>query len=106
MAMGNEQAEFIRYLSELALKVEEDAASRHAEGAEQYGPFVFLENDTLEMAYEELLDLINYAKYTAIKIKLLQQHVAQAAAAVTQPDTTGAGQFISTSELMKGFHTE
>jgi predicted RNA-binding protein with PIN domain len=104
MATDNEQAQFVQHLSDIAEKVELEAAERHVMGAQEYGSFAFLENDTLEMAYEELLDLINYAKYTAIKIKLLQEFVAQKAAAVGEPDTTGAGGFVPTSELMKGFH--
>jgi DNA-directed RNA polymerase subunit F len=46
---------------------------RHERGAQKYGPFKFLEANTLEEAMEELLDLANYARYTYIKLALLNQ---------------------------------
>jgi len=56
-------------------------AERHKTGAEEYGAFKFLENDTLDMLCEELADISNYARYTFIKVKLLQAALAEAASA-------------------------
>lgn len=49
---------------------------RHEMGAEKYGPVNFLAVDTVEMALEELLDLANYARYTFVKLRLLQEYIA------------------------------
>ena len=87
-------------LNQLFADVEEEALERHDKGAEQYGPLKFLGADTLQEALEEVLDLINYARYTAVKIKLLQEVIAQKAADTLDTDTTGGG-FIPTSSLIK-----
>jgi hypothetical protein len=44
---------------------------RHAMGAEKYGPFKFLSANTIEEAMFELIDLGNYARYTFIKLYLM-----------------------------------
>jgi hypothetical protein len=49
---------------------------RHEAGAEQYGAGKFLIVDTLEEAMFEVVDLANYARYTYIKLKLLQHAIA------------------------------
>jgi hypothetical protein len=99
--------EFVAHLNELFQQVDDEAIARHKEGAEVYGALKFLGADTLQEALEEVLDLINYARYTAVKIKLMQSFLAQQAAAVPESETTGAGTFISTSELLKkGFQPE
>lgn len=46
---------------------------RHDMGAEKYGSVNFLEVDSIQMALEEVADLANYARYTFIKLRLLQQ---------------------------------
>ena len=89
----------MEHLQELFDKTEEDAYNRHTEGAEKYGALGFLGKDTLQELYEEILDLINYGRYTAVKVKLLQEALARSAADVGGTDTTGA--FVPTSELMK-----
>lgn len=50
-------------------------AQRMAAGSTEYGPFAFLDNDTLKMALEELVDLSNYAKMTFIKLARLSPEV-------------------------------
>jgi hypothetical protein len=49
---------------------------RHEMGAEKYGPGKFLSVDTMQEALYELADLSNYARYTFIKIRALQDRVA------------------------------
>lgn len=49
---------------------------RHQTGAEEYGPFKFLENDTLGMLEEELADIANYARYTFIKVRMMRLALA------------------------------
>lgn len=55
-------------------------------GAEKYGEFTWLSNDTLGMLMEELLDVVNYARYTFIRMYLLAE---------------GQGQILSTSKEHK-----
>lgn len=72
---------------------------RHAVvGKEEYGQFKFLEVDTLEMAIEEVLDLANYARYTYVKLRILQDFIAHKAAEA-EKDTTGAS-FIETRKML------
>jgi hypothetical protein len=52
---------------------------RHEKGAEKYGPGKFLTVDTLEEALFELADLSNYARYSFIRIRLLQMMLAEQA---------------------------
>jgi hypothetical protein len=99
----DEREEFQQYLVGLFTAVDEETFQRHTEGAETYGPLKFVTADTLQEAYEEILDLINYARYTAVKVKMLQAFLSEKAAAVEGTQTTGAGTFLPTSELMKGF---
>jgi hypothetical protein len=101
MSSDSESVEFVQYLIELFHDVEADANTRHMEGADKYGPLKFLTADTLQEAYEEILDLMNYARYTAVKVKLLQVALAEKASGLEQEG------FVSTSEfLKKGFKPE
>jgi hypothetical protein len=50
---------------------------RHEKGSEKYGPGKFLTVDTLEEALFELADLSNYARYTFVRVKLLQQKLTE-----------------------------
>lgn len=52
-------------------------AERHEMGAEKYGPGKFLTADTLQEALEEIVDLANYARYTFIKIRALQDRLPE-----------------------------
>lgn len=46
---------------------------RHLVGAQDHGAIKFLEVDTIEEALAEIADLSNYARYTYIKLRLLQE---------------------------------
>jgi hypothetical protein len=61
-------------------------------GAEKYGPVKFLEVDSLEMAMEEVIDLGNYARYTFIKLYLLQKALSKQLDK-QQPDMLGRTAF-------------
>lgn len=50
---------------------------RHNMGAQKYGAGKFLTVDTMEEALFELVDLSNYAKYTYVRIRLLQERLKQ-----------------------------
>jgi hypothetical protein len=57
---------------EAADEFDELCKHRHALGEKKYGAGKFLTVDTLEEALFELSDLSNYAKYTFIRVRLLQ----------------------------------
>lgn len=53
--------------------------ARHELGEQKYGPGKFLTVDTMEEALFELADLANYACYTFVKIRLLQERIGREA---------------------------
>jgi len=58
---------------------------RHAQGADEYGPVAFLQNDTIEMLAEELLDTANYARYHFIKLLLINNQMMQEQTSFARP---------------------
>jgi hypothetical protein len=60
-------------LAKYAAEFDEVCVSRHEMGAEKYGPVNFLGIDSVEMMIEEVCDLANYARYTYIKLRILQE---------------------------------
>jgi hypothetical protein len=70
-------------------RFETACAARHVEGAKEYGPIKFLEAPTIEMALEEIADLANYARYTYIKLHILQLQMEDVIA--NQPGFQPAG---------------
>lgn len=60
-------------IQDLANEFDVRCQERHEMGAKKYGPVKFLEIDSLEMAIEEIIDLANYARYTFIRLRLMQE---------------------------------
>lgn len=81
-------------LNQLSLEFIERCQERLNVGAEEYGPFKFLENDTLDMLLEELLDISNYALMTYVKVRMLQKYLADQAPA----EGLGTASFIKAHE--------
>lgn len=50
---------------------------RHIQGEEKYGAGTWLTIDTLQHAMDEVLDLANYARFTYVKLRLLQDNLAK-----------------------------
>ena len=68
--------------------------SRHEMGAAKYGPVKFMTANTLEEAMAEVIDLANYARYTFIKLYLLNVALAKLI-----PDTLlGGNSFVPNGE--------
>lgn len=68
----------------LALQIEqanvaydEWCQQRHVEGGEKYGPVKFLEINSIEEAMAEVVDLGNYARYTFIRLYLMNHFLDQ-----------------------------
>lgn len=74
------------------------SAERMQLGEEKYGPFKFLEADTLEEAMQEVIDLGNYARMTYIRLYLLQAHIARLAEQSPSTDTKG---FVPMKEFLQ-----
>jgi hypothetical protein len=45
-------------------------------GKEKYGDFTWLQAPTFDMLLEELADQVNYARFSAVKIRLIQAWLA------------------------------
>ena len=63
---------FAGIIVQISQQFDEDCDRRHKMGGEKYGPGKFLTVDTLQEAIDEVVDLANYARYTYIKLMLLQ----------------------------------
>jgi hypothetical protein len=72
---------------------------RLEKGDEKYGQLRFLEVDTLEEAMKEVLDLANYARFTYIKLFLLQRAATRTATKSPLTDRQG---FVSLKEMFGG----
>jgi hypothetical protein len=51
------------------------ADRRANQGASEYGNWGFLTNNTFRMIHEELADIVNYALFTYIKVRLLESRL-------------------------------
>jgi hypothetical protein len=87
---------FAQYLASLSEQFDVVAAARHAMGATKYGPGKFLSVDTIEEALAEIVDLANYARYTFIKLRLLQDAINEIA-----PPEGVSTDFIKSGEFTK-----
>ena len=74
---GPDEWELQGLIQQASNDLDEACLQRHARGQEKYGELTFLENDTIEMAMEEVADMMNYLRYTWIKLWLLQKAVAK-----------------------------
>jgi hypothetical protein len=50
---------------------------RHIQGEEKYGAGTWLTIDTLQHAMDEVLDLANYARFTYVKLRMLQDKLVE-----------------------------
>jgi hypothetical protein len=71
-------------VQELSLLFDSLCQERHLQGESEYGHLTFLENNTIAMLLEELIDAANYARYTFISIVLAAQRAGV-------PTDSGAG---------------
>jgi hypothetical protein len=70
---------FAELLTQYSREFDEMCEERYKAGAERYGPGKFLMVDTFEEALQEIADLVNYARFTFIKLRLLQEAISDAA---------------------------
>jgi hypothetical protein len=72
-----DEVEFSQKLNLYSAEFDRQTLYRHEQGAEKYGPLKFLGVDTIQEAIEEVLDLSNYMRYTYVKLRLLQEALAE-----------------------------
>lgn len=89
-ATSGQDPAFIELLQHLSNEFDAVCMERHDAGAEKYGPGKFLLVDTIEEALEEIVDLANYARYSFIRLRLVQEQIqAQLAATDVGDASTG-----------------
>jgi hypothetical protein len=67
--------------------------ARHEMGQLKYGPVKFMDVNTLKEASEEIIDLANYARYTFIKLYILNQQIDKLTEEA--PDLLGPNSFMA-----------
>jgi hypothetical protein len=93
-------SKFERVLGRLSKEFDRVTQERHYEGAVKHGPVKFMTVDTLQEALDEVADLANYARYTYMKLRLLQEGIALQMADLAQQQQVPQG-FIPSSETTK-----
>lgn len=73
----SEGEEVARLINTFGSEFWEMVQARHELGEKKYGPGKFLRVDTMEEALFELADLANYACYTFVRIRMLQNALQQ-----------------------------
>lgn len=63
-------------VADLSEDFDTECQNRHDMGQKKYGPAKFLEVNSIQMAIEEIVDFANYARYTYIKLRLIEMYVA------------------------------
>ena len=61
--------------AELRVEFRRLIESRLSIGQEEYGNLTFLKNDVFAMAYEELADMVNYATFIYVKLRIMERRV-------------------------------
>lgn len=87
------EEKFAQMVQGLSHEYDNTTLERHEMGAEKYGPSKFLTVDTLQEALDELADLGNYIRYTWIKLRLLQESIADLV-----PEEVSLGRFVSAAD--------
>lgn len=75
--MSDEGIDIAAKIAELNEEFDRFTYERHVAGEEKYGAGTWLKVDTLQHAMDEVLDLANYARFTYVKLRLLQDGLAE-----------------------------
>jgi hypothetical protein len=62
-----------RLVEEANQHLDREMIRKEGVGAQRYGEMAFLGNPTLEMAMDEITDLINYARFTYVKLFIMNK---------------------------------
>jgi hypothetical protein len=69
--VSDETNPLVDLITEASAEYDRRVQERHDMGAEKYGQLAFLGKNTLEEAMQEVLDLGNYARYTFIRLYMM-----------------------------------
>jgi hypothetical protein len=89
------EADLKRMIEEAHHQLDRELLRKEDVGAEKYGELAFLGNSTVEMAMDEVTDLINYMRFTYAKLYIMNKMLKQMNEQ-RQPTQEG---FISTKDL-------
>lgn len=67
------EAEAARVIQGLSDELDRRCQERFDMGERKYGPGTWMQVDTLEMLIEELIDMLNYLRFTYIRIRAMQE---------------------------------
>jgi hypothetical protein len=99
-----EVKELIDHINKYSGEYDDLTQQRHNEGERKYGAGSWLGIDTLQHAIDEVLDLGNYARFTYIKLRMLQDKVAafQADGSTKHEQESYNGPLGKNAKLLKG----
>jgi hypothetical protein len=60
-------------LQALSNEFDQFCYERYKAGEEEYGPIAFFKNPVIQMAAEELADIVNYARFAYIKLRTMEE---------------------------------
>jgi hypothetical protein len=66
--------DFMDLVNKFGEEFDRHCVARHEFGEKKYGPVNFMDVDTLEMAKEEIVDLVNYGRYSYVRLCLIQEY--------------------------------
>jgi len=92
------RADLARLVEEANHHLDREMIRKEQVGAEKYGELAFLGNATVEMAMDEIVDWMNYMRFTYIKLFIMNKMLKRMN---EQRPPTQEG-FISTSQLFGG----
>lgn len=94
--MTGDMASELRALTEKANhQLDRELLRKGEVGAQKYGEWAFLQNATLDMAMDEIVDLMNYARFTYNKLYIMNEMLK---ARAQEPNIVQEG-FVPTSAL-------
>lgn len=96
--------ELIAAINMYSAEFDQKTQERHDEGERKYGAGSWLGIDTLQHAMDEILDLANYARFSYIKLRMLQDQLAnfQADASTKQEQEGYNGPLGKNAKLFQG----
>lgn len=75
--MEGKDQDYTNTVQELSDYYDKMCQERHTVGQQKYGELTFLQNNTLEMALEELADMGNYIRYAFIRVSILMMQLEE-----------------------------
>jgi hypothetical protein len=99
-----EVTQLIDRINSYSAEFDQKTQERHDEGEKKYGAGSWLGIDTLQHAMDEILDLANYARFSYIKLRMLQDKIGefQADASIKHEQSDYMGPLGKNAKMLKG----